>query len=41
MEMPQPDPAILARKARVVSRLLDVLPADAVIHEPAETTAYE
>lgn len=41
MEMPTPDPAILARKARVVSRLLEVLPEDAVIHEPAETKAYE
>lgn len=41
MEMPRPDPAILARKARVVARLLDVLPADAVIHDVAETKAYE
>ncbi|WP_370399358.1 FAD-linked oxidase C-terminal domain-containing protein [Sulfitobacter sp. JB4-11] len=41
MEMPQPDPAILARKARVVSRLQDALPKDAVIHDVAETRAYE
>ena len=41
MEMPAPDPLILARKARVVERLLEVLPADAVIHEDAETRAYE
>ncbi|MEO0767788.1 MAG: FAD-linked oxidase C-terminal domain-containing protein, partial [Pseudomonadota bacterium] len=41
MEMPVPDPEVLARKARVVSRLREVLPADAVIDDPAETRAYE
>jgi glycolate oxidase len=41
MDMPQPDPAILARKAQIVARLQAVLPADAVIHEPHETRAYE
>jgi glycolate oxidase len=41
MEMPAPDPAILARKPALVARLLDVLPADAVIHEESETRAYE
>jgi glycolate oxidase len=41
MEMPTPDPEILARKARLVARLLQVLPEDAVIHEVAETRAYE
>ena len=41
MEMPKPDPEILARKSRVVERLMDVLPADAVIHDEAETRAYE
>lgn len=41
MEMPIPDEAILARKDRVVARLQKVLPADAVIHEVAETRAYE
>ncbi|MGB8813643.1 MAG: FAD-linked oxidase C-terminal domain-containing protein [Paracoccaceae bacterium] len=41
MEMPTPNPAILARKARIVERLLSVLPLDAVVHDPAETRAYE
>ena len=41
MEMPVPNPAVLARKARVVARLLEVLPKDAVIHDEAETRAYE
>ncbi|MWP36427.1 FAD-binding protein [Rhodobacter sphaeroides] len=41
MLMPPPDRAVLARKARIVERLLAVLPADAVIHDEAETRAYE
>ncbi|MEH6647199.1 FAD-linked oxidase C-terminal domain-containing protein [Sulfitobacter sp.] len=41
MEMPVPNPAVLARKARVVERLNTVLPADAVIHDERETRAYE
>ncbi len=41
MEMPAPDSAILARKARVVERLLGVLPRTAVIDDPMETRAYE
>lgn len=41
MEMPLPDAAILSRKAAIVAQLLQVLPADAVIHDPAETRAYE
>ncbi|WP_300059169.1 FAD-linked oxidase C-terminal domain-containing protein [uncultured Roseobacter sp.] len=41
MEMPIPDPSVLARKDRVVARLQQVLPTDAVIHEDAETRAYE
>ena len=41
MEMPKPNPAILARKAQLIERLGAVLPADAVIHDPAETRAYE
>ncbi len=41
MEMPIPDPGVLARKNRVVARLQKVLPADAVIHEQSETRAYE
>ncbi len=41
MQMPDPDPAILARKARIVARLQAALPAHTVIHEAAETLAYE
>jgi glycolate oxidase len=41
MEMPIPNPAILAKRDRVVARLRGVLPADAVIDDPAETRAYE
>lgn len=41
MEMPVPDPAILARKAHIVRRLQSVLPDGAVIHDPLETRAYE
>ncbi|MBZ4690763.1 MAG: linked oxidase domain protein [Cereibacter sp.] len=41
MDMPTPNPAVLARKARIVERLLGVLPKDAVIYEEAETRAYE
>ncbi len=41
MQMPVPDASVLDRKARIVERLLAVLPADAVIHDPAETRAYE
>jgi len=41
MEMPAPDPAILALKSRLVERLSAVLPADAVIHAESETRAYE
>ncbi|MDU8943685.1 FAD-linked oxidase C-terminal domain-containing protein [Ovoidimarina sediminis] len=41
MDMPAPNPDILARKARIVARLQSVLPADAVIHDEAETRAYE
>jgi len=41
MDMPTPDPLVLAKKAKVVDRLLSVLPADAVIHDEAETRAYE
>ena len=40
MQMPAPDAAIVARKARVVERLAAVLPGG-VIHDPAETRAYE
>ena len=41
MEMPIPDPAIVAKKARVVERLLTVLPREAVISDEAETRVYE
>ncbi|MEQ8896603.1 MAG: FAD-linked oxidase C-terminal domain-containing protein [Roseovarius sp.] len=41
MEMPAPNPDILSKKADLVARLLDILPADAVISDPAETRAYE
>ena len=41
MEMPIPNADILARKARVVARLQEVLPIDAVIHDERETRAYE
>ncbi len=41
MHMPTPNADILARKARIVARLQSVLPGDAVIHDPAETRAYE
>ncbi|MGI1662457.1 FAD-linked oxidase C-terminal domain-containing protein [Palleronia sp. KMU-117] len=41
MEMPTPNPAILSRKDRIVARLQAVLPRDAVIHDEAETRAYE
>ncbi|MBV0913071.1 FAD-linked oxidase C-terminal domain-containing protein [Anianabacter salinae] len=41
MDMPIPDAGILSRKAQIVARLLAVLPRDAVIHDAAETRAYE
>ncbi len=41
MQMPEPDSSIIDRKPRVVERLLEVLPKDAVIHDDAETRAYE
>jgi glycolate oxidase len=41
MDMPSPNPAILAKKPRLIERLLQVLPVDAVIHLESETRAYE
>ena len=41
MEMPKPNAMILSSKARIVARLREVLPADAVIDDEAETRAYE
>ncbi|MDA5557546.1 FAD-linked oxidase C-terminal domain-containing protein [Shimia sp. MMG029] len=41
MDMPTPNSEVLAKKGRIVSRLRQVLPADAVISDEAETRAYE
>ncbi|KAA9010510.1 FAD-linked oxidase C-terminal domain-containing protein [Histidinibacterium aquaticum] len=41
MDMPRPDARVLDRRAEIVARLTEVLPADAVISDPAETRAYE
>ncbi|RLJ97966.1 FAD-linked oxidase C-terminal domain-containing protein [Ruegeria conchae] len=41
MEMPKPNPDVMARKQALVARLQQVLPRDAVIHDVAETRAYE
>ncbi|WP_320176685.1 FAD-linked oxidase C-terminal domain-containing protein [Roseovarius pacificus] len=41
MEMPRPNPDILARKSQLLARLSGVLPSDALISDPAETRAYE
>ncbi len=41
MEMPIPNPTVLAKKPQLVARLKAVLPPDAVIHEESETRAYE
>lgn len=41
MDMPAPSLSILSRKARIVDRLLEVLPLDAVIHDENEVRAYE
>jgi glycolate dehydrogenase FAD-linked subunit len=41
MEMPEPNPEVLARKGQLIQRLRKVLPDDAVIHDVAETRAYE
>lgn len=41
MDMLAPNPDVIAKKARIVARLQQVLPQDAVIHELAETRAYE
>ena len=41
MQMPSPNPAILARKDALVARLAEVLPADAIIQDEAETRVYE
>ncbi|MBL9048220.1 MAG: FAD-binding protein, partial [Tabrizicola sp.] len=41
MDMPPPDPGVIARKGQIVARLRAVLPADAVIDAPEELRAYE
>ena len=41
MDLPAPDPTILSRKPAIVAALRAVLPADAVIDDPAETRAYD
>jgi len=41
MDMPLPDAFVLARKGRIVARLREVLPADAVIVDAAEVRVYE
>ena len=41
MEMPKPNPDVLSRKDRIVSRLQDALQNGSVIHDEAETRAYE
>jgi glycolate oxidase len=41
MDMPTPDSAVLSRKPRIVARLQEVLGKVGVIHEEAETRAYE
>ncbi len=41
MQMPTADARIISRKPEIVAALRAVLPADAVIDDPAETRAYE
>jgi glycolate oxidase len=41
MEMPTPNPRILALKSRLVQRLREVLPHDAVIDDEMQTRVYE
>ena len=41
MEMPAPREDVLEKRSTLVARLREVLPADAVIDDPAETRAYE
>ncbi len=41
MDMPTPNPEVLAKKAHIVALLKEVLPADAVISDEVEVRAYE
>jgi glycolate oxidase len=41
MEMPAPSASVIAKKSRIVQRLREVLPNDAVIDDERQTRAYE
>ncbi len=41
IEMPNPDTALIARKDEIVRMLIKAIGKEGVIHEPAETLAYE
>ena len=41
MQMPQPDTGVIARKGRIVARLREVLPGDAVIDAAEQLRVYE
>ncbi len=41
MQMPEPNEHVLMNRAQLLGRLMQVLPEDSVIHDPAETRAYE
>ena len=41
MHLTDPNPNILAKKPKLVRKLLSFLPRDAVIDDPHETLAYE
>jgi glycolate oxidase len=41
MDMPPPNPGVIARKGRIVARLRAALPGDAVIDAPEELRVYE
>ncbi|WP_172331686.1 FAD-linked oxidase C-terminal domain-containing protein [Mangrovicoccus sp. HB161399] len=41
MELPRPNPMVLERRAEIVARLKEALPADTVIDDPRGLVAYE
>ena len=41
IQMPEPDASILSRRAAIIEALVAAIGPDGVIHEPAETIAYE
>ena len=41
MQMPEPDPKVLARKAELVTGLRAIVPGEGVIDAPAELRPYE